>query len=657
MIQWGKKNKIVVLYAIYAILIELLAVYSVDNNLFIKKPLIMISLLVLFMNILLLLKSNKSRCIIGCILLLIQGTADIIFVVIYDMTGTYFDFGMMNLRNDAFGILESIPMNLIAFYSVIFCFSLFLIFAKRQVKKEKTIIIKKKNKIISMILIIVSVMSLSIVLYFNNVDKENKYENMLNSVGSCYTNYGVIGNFLNEMTKDLLFNKPKEDSVKEVNSFLYKNVMEQTEEFGVSKGNNLVVVLVESFEWFSFIQNDEYPNGLHLSEEELEYLFPNLTKFYKESVIMDNFHSREKTDISETLSILGSYPTESYVNYDFYENTIPHTIPNLMRMESGEDIYCRSFHDGGSTFYNRNKIHSTFGFDNLTACNDMYAMAQYSVESGETDELPMIDYKSNGERNLDSQMLETCKDAMFPVDKRFNTYITTITMHGVYYERDNLAEYREKLNKVHTWNKEDEKQQTLRNYITACMDFDKALGIMINDLDKKGLLDNTTIVLFGDHNTYYQQLSNYVKDIDDLNTKNNYTDLYKVPLMIYDENLEPQVIDKFTCTSDIVPTVLDLLGINVYENMYYGHSVFSEEESVLYSRAYNVFIGDGIFARSLGDRLFTDKSVNKDYINRFNQQAKELVEEIEYCDQIFYKDFFSKEEELQLFESKMKEIN
>ena len=60
------------------------------------------------------------------------------------------------------------------------------------------------------------------------------------------------------------------------------------------------MVLVESFEWFSFRNSEEYPNGLGLTDKELEYLFPNLTKFYNESVIMNNFHSREKTDISET---------------------------------------------------------------------------------------------------------------------------------------------------------------------------------------------------------------------------------------------------------------------------------------------------------------------------------------------------------------------
>ena len=144
-----------------------------------------------------------------------------------------------------------------------------------------------------------------------------------------------------------------------------------------------------------------------------------------------------------------------------------------------------------------------------------------------------------------------------------------------------------------------------------------SLGIMMDDLESKGLLDKTTIVIFGDHNSYYQELSGYVKDLEDYTTDRNYTDLYKVPLMIYDKNLGHKVIGKFTCTSDIVPTITDLLGINTYSNLYYGNSVLSDEESVLYSRAYGFFVGDGVLARSMNNILFKSNKVPEDYMSDF----------------------------------------
>jgi phosphoglycerol transferase MdoB-like AlkP superfamily enzyme len=180
---------------------------------------------------------------------------------------------------------------------------------------------------------------------------------------------------------------------------------------------------------------------------------------------------------------------------------------------------------------------------------------------------------------------------------------------------------------------------------------------MMDDLEEKGLLDNTTILMFGDHNSYYQQLSNYVKDIEDYNTDNYYTDLYKVPLMIYDSDLGHQVIDKYTCTADIAPTLLDLTGINYYSNLYYGHSIFDDEESVMYSRAYGFFSGEGIVARSLNSILYKAPSVGKEYEEYFDNEARKLVEKIKYCDQIFYQDYFADEEHYDKFVEKMKTIN
>ena len=270
----------------------------------------------------------------------------------------------------------------------------------------------------------------------------------------------------------------------------------------------------------------------------------------------------------------------------------------------------------------------------------------------------MHDYMNNGERNLDSEMINTCKDLMFPTDKRFYTYITSITMHGVYYERENLAEHRKKLYEVYKKkNEEEEMSETLVNYVTAVMEFDDALGVMMNDLEKKGLLDNTTIVLFGDHNSYYQQLSNYVKDIEGYDTDNYFTNLYKVPFMIHDSDLGHQVVDKFTCTSDIVPTLLDLLGIRYYTNMYYGNSVFTDKESILYSRAYGTFIGEGIVGRSMNSILYKAPSVDSKYMKYFESESAKLVEKIKYCDQLFYQDYFADKEHYEKFEEMMKEIN
>jgi uncharacterized protein YjbJ (UPF0337 family) len=116
-------------------------------------------------------------------------------------------------------------------------------------------------------------------------------------------------------------------------------------------------------------------------------------------------------------------------------------------------------------------------------------------------------------------------------------------------------------------------------------------------------------------------------------------------------------IDKFACTSDIVPTIFDLFGINYYTNMYYGHSVFSKEQSVLYSRAYNFFLSDGIYGRSVNNVMYMHDLVTKGEFLAYQKEATALVERIRHCDYIFKQDYFSKKSNMDTYVAKMRAIN
>jgi len=606
----------------------------------------------------LLVKKNSKRVGICSALLVLQAIVDLVFSVIFDMTDQYFDFGMFNLRNDAFGILESIPVNFVTFYAGLFFCVLYIVYGSRILKRDKKITQGKRSKWYSLGVAALGLIMTTVSLFAYNPLKTDKYEEMLNGKQtSAYASYGMIGNFVNELANATVFKKRQNMSSEQVENFIYAEESKPTQHFGVSKGNNVVVVLVESFEWFSFIADEIAFNRLPIEEEQLAELFPNLTKFYNSSVVGNNFHSREKTDIAETLSIMGCYPTDSYVNYNYDENVMPQTMPILLKELEDANIQARSFHNGFKTFYNRKQVHDSFGFESLTDMYDMEKMSQASVANG--GEQTFVNSMVSGTRNLDYEMINTCKDLMFPTDKRFYTFITTITMHGVYYERENLALEQERLSAIYPLTEEStEEEELLWHYVSTVINFDRALGCMMEDLEKKGLLDNTTIVLYGDHNTYYHDLSNYVKDIHGYETENCFTDLYRVPLMIYDQNLEHEVINKFACTADIVPTLLDLLGIKYFSNVYFGNSLFSQKESVLYSRAYDYFLRKGIIGRSVNSILYrNDELVTFAAMESFKRDATALVEKIRYCDFIFEEDYFANRSHYKKYFAKMKELN
>ena len=490
--KWVKANRLFLLYLLFALLMEMVAVWTVEGSPFMSRPFILFGILLFLGALVLFIPNNRVRLGVYAVLLVVQGVLDIIFAVIYDLTGQYFAYEMLNLKNDAFGTLENLPVNFVTFYAGFFFCALYIIFGMRTVGDDGRLKTSGRSLAFRICATVVGIatVGISFVSYYP-LQAADKYDEMINgSAESSYSAYGVVGNLLGEFTSSLI----KDTSTltdEEIENFVYGGgAAPESKYFGVSEGNNVVMVLGETFEWYSFMRNQEkYPNALGFTEKEMEELFPTLARIYNEGIIATNFHAREKTDISETLSLLGCYPTGGYINYDYQYNTIPYTVPSILKHDGGEGIVVRSYHDNFKTFYNRHLEHIAFGFESITDMYDMEAKAKKQVENGETEEPKFVNYMLNGERNLDSEMMEICKDEMFPTDKRFYTYITTVTMHGVYYERNNLAVYREQLAEVlgeeRMPNENDREANLLFHYMSTALDFEKAMKIMLEDLETK----------------------------------------------------------------------------------------------------------------------------------------------------------------------------
>lgn len=654
-LTYFKTNYIPFLFAAAAIVIELTAVFVTSGKFYIRSPWMYFTILAALTFIQFFIPNNYARHVYSSIALAVFFVCDLVFVIIYEMTGTIFDFSMFKLRGDAMSIVEKLQINFtyVSVGGVIL--SGFVVFARMPVPYVPKPELTRMTKIVlpCMLAVLAGVHS-TLVVFSLNADKDDVLlaNKLYGTNESVYSDKGIIGNFASEIYEGV-FKKTETGDLQEIDDFIYKKVSSDTvPRFGAAKGYNVVTILAESFEWFSFMRDTTaFPNGHKADEQILRQLYPNLYEFYDHSVAMTNFHAREKTDIAENLSLIGNYPLDYYLNYDYPENNIAYSLPNIMNDLYG--VKSVSYHNGTRTFYNRNEyLTQAVGFESFVSSEDM---------TGES----MTNYIDLGERNLDSEMIAACKEQMFPADRRFNTYITTITTHGQYGYRENLEKYYDIMDSYGILPLSDgmdtasQNANTFRYYAAAAMELDRAVGAITDYLDENGLTDNTLIVIFGDHNTYYQSLSNYVKDIY-LNTQTdkNVTDLYRVPLMIKIGAGEESTvkIDKFTCTADILPTILSLLGIRYFENLYYGHSVFSEEESVLYSRAYDVFMTDKIYFSTLKNIKYVSPEVDENYYKDIENRSLFLLEKISFVNRIFASDFFrgTKEEK---FIFKMSEIN
>lgn len=733
--KFFKSNCLIWIYFGLALLIELTAVFVTSGKFYIRSPLIFLFVQMMIMLILLSISSNKARHITSYLLLMFFMIVDLVFIVIFEMTETIFDYGMFNLRNDGMAILESVPINFTFFAISMLAIALYIVFGGRYVRHAENPVSIKWWAIPSVVAVIAG---FGTTLYLNNKNFEADVEGKLYRTSEAsYAEYGIIGNFLNEFVKGSFFTDVKLGDEQQLEDFIYSSDNIYQSNFASGEEYNIVTVLVESLEWHGFTQNLElFVNGYNINygaygynsaEEILRELYPNLYNFYDTSIVMSNFYSREKTDISENISFLGAYPTNVYINYDFPNNTMATTMPSVLKALDS-DITCNSFHNGSYMYYNRNKELISAGFDSYTATEQMKKMG-------------MTDHSAKGERNLDTEMIEVCADKMFPTDQRFYTYITSITMHGQYTYRDNLAKrgYYDKMaqfgiNPMKGDSFEAFNHNNFYYYCACVMEFDRALGEIINQLSTREtangtkLIDNTIICLFGDHNTYYSSLSNYVKGID--NTKdNNYTNLFRVPCMIKTPNVDVVktyiqsnlvaelsnklmlndntldhasatalaqeqineryiisgnqiIVKKFMCTADMVPTLFDLAGINVFGNLYFGHSAFDLTESVLYSRAYDMFITDNMYFVSLNNIKYIRKDnpvLNNDpalqyadikaydseeHMIEVETEAKILLQKLSACNRIFYNDYWGRKNindntktNAQIFVENLKAIN
>ncbi len=95
----------------------------------------------------------------------------------------------------------------------------------------------------------------------------------------------------------------------------------------------------------------------------------------------------------------------------------------------------------------------------------------------------------------------------------------------------------------------------------ACVSYtDAQVGLLIDALEEKDMLDNTIIILWGDHGWH-------LGDHGMWNKHSNFEQAVKVPMMIYDPSSKSQEVLSPAEFVDIYPTLCDLAGIDVPANL------------------------------------------------------------------------------------------
>ncbi|MDQ0231975.1 LTA synthase family protein [Metabacillus malikii] len=404
------------------------------------------------------------------------------------------------------------------------------------------------------------------------------------------------------------------NSLTEIENYVNANRKDPSEDLnGIAKDRNVILISLESLQ--SFVINEQL-NGQEIT--------PFLNDLINESYYFENFYHQTgqgKTSDSEFIVDNSLYPLGRGAVY-FTNSSNEYTATPELLKDFG--YYSTIFHANNKSFWNRDIMYETLGYDRFFDVNDYEVTEENSIGWG------LKDY----------HFFEQTVNHMKTLPQPFYTRLITLTNHFPFDlgEEDKLIE------------EFDSNSKTLNQYIPTVRYMDESVKHFFEKLKESGIYDNSIIVLYGDH---YGISENHNKAMEKFLgreiTPFETIQLQRVPFIVHipgvsDKN--PQTFSKVTGQVDIRPTVMSLLGIETNEHIQFGSDAFSDDKlsfTVLRDGSFitenNVYTGGVCYDKSTG--LEVDKSACEPYMEKSKQ-------ELSYSDEIIYGDllrFYGKDSE------------
>ena len=373
----------------------------------------------------------------------------------------------------------------------------------------------------------------------------------------------------------------------------------------IFKGKNIITIHAESIQNFTL---DTYMNG--------EEVTPNLNKLKKEGLYFSNFYAQESVGTSsdsEFTFASSLMPASSgTVAINYWDRD--YTTTQSMLKDKG--YYTFSMHGNNGSYWNRLNLHKSLGYEKFYNYTTDFVIDE-TIGLGLSDKsffkqaVPKIKDISKEHKNFYGALLMLSNHTPFTDIERVSDFEVDFK-YKKYNEKTGLYE------EVSAPFLEGTK---LGSYLKSVHYADQAIGQFMSDLEKEGLLDNTVIVIYGDHDAKvkeaeYERYYNYNPFTDSVLTEGDegyipVDDFYyninrKVPFIIWskDGGYEPKNVSQVMGMYDVQPTLGNMFGFK--NNFALGHDIFSvkenEENIVIFPNGN--FITDTVYYDSQKNKYF-----------------------------------------------------
>ena len=327
---------------------------------------------------------------------------------------------------------------------------------------------------------------------------------------------------------------------------------QKNEYTGRFAGKNLILITAEAFSPYV------------ISEE----LTPTLYRLTHESFIFNNYYQpnwSQSTSGGEFAVMTGVIPT--WVNSS---TAFIATIGNNMKTGLGwlfqeQGYSALAYHNNTHTYYSRNKTHPNLGYDFTAIGNGL----QLPSDKWPRSDLEMM------EATVDDYIAEYVNNG-----KNFHAYYMTVSGHAFYSWGGNAMSNKYKQIAQQAY---PDSSRAVQAYIACNLELEYALSYLVQRLEEAGIADDTVIVLSADHYPYgmIENGVDYYKELSGLNDSESDISRYQNTLILWcGDGAETVVVDTPCSSIDIVPTLLNLFGIDYDSRLYSGRDIFATNYTV-----------------------------------------------------------------------------
>lgn len=420
-----------------------------------------------------------------------------------------------------------------------------------------------------------------------------------------FTVYDGVKTIENNQQKALA---SEDDLTKVLNYTKQKRTEPNPEYYGAAKKKNIIKIHLESFQTFLInkkVNGKEvtpFLNKLSSGNQDFTY-FPNF------------FHQtgQGKTSDSEFTMDNSLYGLPQGSAYSLKGDNTYQSLPAILDQKQG--YTSNVMHGDYKTFWNRDQVYKHFGIDNF------YDATYYDMSD---DNIVNLGLK-------DKPFFKASADYQSKMKKPFYSHLITLTNHYPF----TLDEEDASIDKPNTGD------STVDGYIQTAHYLDQALEEYITDLKKKGLYDNSVIMIYGDHYGISENHNNAMeKLLGEKITPAKFTDLNRTGFWLKVPGKSGGINKEYAGQMDVMPTLLHLVGIDSKNYLMFGSDMFSKQHNNVVPFRNGDFITEdykyvnGKIYSNKDNELLTEKP--KD----FDKNKKQVEKDLEMSDSVLNGDLF-----------------